>query len=44
MIRVPSKARSVAFGGPGKQTLYITALTELYRVPTLAEGLSERAK
>ena len=44
MIRVPSKARSVAFGGPGKRTLYITALTELYRVPTLAEGLSDRAK
>ena len=44
MIRVPSKARSIAFGGPGKRTLYITALTELYRVPMLAEGPSDRAK
>jgi gluconolactonase len=44
IIRVPTKARSLAFAGPGKRTLYITAAAELYRVPMLSEGPSDRAK
>ncbi len=43
-IRVPSKARNVAFGGPRRQVLYMTALTELYRIQTLAEGPANRPK
>lgn len=43
-ISVPTKARNVAFGGPRRQTLYITGPSELYRVPMLAEGPAERSK
>jgi gluconolactonase len=43
-IQVPTKARNVAFGGPRRQTLYITAAAELYRVPVLSEGPPSRAK
>ncbi|MGH9253008.1 MAG: SMP-30/gluconolactonase/LRE family protein [Vicinamibacterales bacterium] len=44
IIRLPSVARNVAFGGPGRQTLYLTALESLYRVQTLAEGPASRSK
>ncbi len=44
VIRLPSVARNVAFGGPGRQTLYLTALESLYRVQTLAEGPASRSK
>ena len=44
IIRVPSLARNVAFGGPGRRTLYMTALESLYHVPTLAQGPPGRAK
>lgn len=37
-IRVPRKATNVAFSGPGKRTLYITAREGLYRIQTLAQG------
>lgn len=37
-IKVPRQPANVAFGGPGKQTLYITAREGLYRVKTLARG------
>jgi gluconolactonase len=43
-ILVPKKARNVAFSGPGRRSLYITAVAELYRVPMLSEGPSGRAK
>jgi gluconolactonase len=44
IIRVPSVVRNVTFGGPGRRTLYMTALESLYHVPMLAEGPPERAK
>jgi gluconolactonase len=44
IIRLPQVARNVAFGGPKRQTLYLTALEALYRVETLAEGPAGRAK
>jgi gluconolactonase len=37
-IRVPRQPANVAFAGPGKKTLYITAREGLYRVPTLTAG------
>ena len=43
-IRVPAVVRNVAFGGPRRQTLYMTALESLYRVQVLSEGPSGRAK
>jgi len=43
-IRVPSVARNLAFGGPRRQTLYLTALESLYRVQMLSEGPAGRGK
>lgn len=37
-IRLPRKPTNVAFSGPGKRTLYITAQEGLYRLPTIAQG------
>jgi gluconolactonase len=37
-ILVPQKPTNVAFSGPRKRVLYITAQTGLYRIPTLTEG------
>jgi gluconolactonase len=37
-IKTGRQPANVAFGGPGKQTLYITAREGLYRVRTLAKG------
>jgi gluconolactonase len=37
-IRVPRRPTNVAFSGPGKQTLYITAREGLYRIDTLVKG------
>jgi gluconolactonase len=44
IIRLPSVARNVAFGGKDRRTLYLTALESLYRVPMLAEGPAGRSK
>jgi gluconolactonase len=44
IIRLPAVARSVAFGGPERRTLYLTALEALYRVPVLSQGPEGRAK
>jgi gluconolactonase len=44
IIRLPAVARNLAFGGPRRQTLYLTALESLYRVQTLAEGPAGRSK
>lgn len=43
-IRVPTVVRNVAFGGPTRQTLYMTALESLYRVETISQGPADRAK
>jgi gluconolactonase len=37
-IAVPRQPANVAFAGPGKQTLYITARQGLYRIQTLTRG------
>jgi len=37
-IKAARQAANVAFGGPDKQTLYLTAREGLYRVKTLAKG------
>jgi gluconolactonase len=37
-IAVPRQPANVAFGGPDKRTLYITAREGLYRLKTLAQG------
>jgi gluconolactonase len=37
-ITVPKKPANVAFSGPGKRTLYITAQEGLYRMPMLTAG------
>ena len=44
IIRLPAVARNLAFGGPRRQTLYLTALEGLYRVQMLSEGPAGRAK
>jgi gluconolactonase len=38
VIEVPRQPTNVAFSGPGKQTLYITAREGLYRIKTLTTG------
>ena len=38
VIKSARQGANVAFAGPGKQTLYITAREGLYRVRTLAKG------
>jgi gluconolactonase len=37
-IKAGRQGANVAFGGPGKNTLYITAREGLYKVNTLAQG------
>jgi len=37
-IKVPRQPANLAFGGPGKRTLYIAAREGLYRVQTLTQG------
>ncbi len=43
-IRVPRRPANVAFSGPDKRTLYITAREGLYRLPTLAQGVDRPGK
>jgi gluconolactonase len=43
-IRVPSVVRNLAFAGPQRQTLYMTALESLYRVRMVSQGPTERPK
>jgi gluconolactonase len=40
----PRDCQNLAFGGPGKRTLYVAGAGSLYKVETLARGLSTRAK
>ncbi|HEY6362368.1 MAG TPA: SMP-30/gluconolactonase/LRE family protein [Vicinamibacterales bacterium] len=44
IVRLPSVARNVAFGGKERRTLYLTALESLYRVQMLADGPTGRSK
>jgi gluconolactonase len=44
IIRLPAVARNLAFAGPDRRTLYLTALNALYRVPTLSSGPADRSK
>jgi sugar lactone lactonase YvrE len=43
-IRVPRRPANVAFSGPDKRTLYITAREGLYRLRTLAQGVDRPGK
>jgi gluconolactonase len=43
-IRVPSIPRNLAFAGPRRRTLYMTALESLLRIDLLSEGPPGRAK
>jgi gluconolactonase len=43
-IRVPRRPTNVAFSGPDKQTLYITAREGLYRIDTLVKGADRLGK
>jgi gluconolactonase len=44
IIRLPAVARNLAFAGPDRRMLYLTALNALYRVPTLSLGPADRSK
>jgi len=44
IIRLPAVARNLAFAGPDRKMLYLTALNALYRVPVLSSGPADRAK
>jgi gluconolactonase len=41
---VPADCQNVAFGGPGKRTLYVAGAGSLYKIAMLARGLDNRAK
>ncbi len=43
-LAVPGGPTNVAFSGPDKRTLYITARTGLYRIRTVTQGLSRLGK
>ena len=43
-IPVPKKPTNVAFAGPRKSVLYITAQEGLYRIPTLTQGPARLGK
>jgi gluconolactonase len=38
VIEVPEQPANVTFGGPQNATLYVTARTSLYAIPTSAKG------
>jgi gluconolactonase len=40
----PADCQNVAFGGPGKRTLFIAGAGSLYRVAMIAQGFGGRAK
>ncbi|HSG66786.1 MAG TPA: SMP-30/gluconolactonase/LRE family protein, partial [Gammaproteobacteria bacterium] len=41
---LPRDCQNLAFGGPGRRTLYVAGAGSLYKVETLARGLTTRAK
>jgi len=44
IVRTPTLIRNIAFSGPDRRTLYMTAVEALYRVQMLSRGPSGRAK
>lgn len=44
IILVPDTPSNVAFSGPNKSVLYITAVSKLFRIPTLTQGPARRGK
>jgi gluconolactonase len=44
IILVPETPSNVAFSGPGKRILYITAVDRVYRIPTLTQGPARLGK
>jgi gluconolactonase len=40
----PADCQNVAFGGPGKQTLYVAGAGSLYRIAMVARGFAGRSK
>ena len=40
----PRDCQNLAFGGPGKNTLYIAGAGALYKVAMIAQGFTGRAK
>ncbi|MEL7133876.1 MAG: SMP-30/gluconolactonase/LRE family protein, partial [Pseudomonadota bacterium] len=40
VIHMPEKSTNFCFGSPGRDYLYITASTRLYRIKTLVDGPS----
>jgi len=40
----PADCQNIAFGGPGKKTLYIAGAGALYKIDMVAQGFSGRAK
>jgi gluconolactonase len=43
-IRIPSQTQNMAFGGPGKKTLYVVGGGNVYKIETLTHGLPYPAK
>ena len=43
-ITLPVPAANLAFGGPGKRTLYLTARQGLYRIPMRTAGPARPGK
>jgi gluconolactonase len=44
LIRAPEMVRDLAFAGPWRQSLYMTAATSLYRIDLLAQGPARRVR
>lgn len=44
LIRLPKTPTNVAFGGPGRRTLMITARQGVYKIQTRSQGPKDRAK
>jgi gluconolactonase len=44
VISLPKQPQNLAFAGKGKKTLYVVGRGSVYSIPTLAQGLTTRAK
>jgi gluconolactonase len=43
-LATPKRATNLAWGGPDLSELYITALTDVYRVKTRAKGMGSSSR
>jgi len=43
-LATPKRATNLAWGGPDLSELYITALTDVYRVKTRAKGIGSSSR